>query len=186
MSKSGHPLPKDNSIDPFGEFALNVPDHLFYLLFQTAHHRDTRWEAMLATVGLTLARWRTLAIIRRVGECSMKELARFSTVDRTTLTRSVDQLVADRLIERHIPPKDRRKVVLTLTGAGEDLYDRAVTQLLVFNREAVQGVPVDEQRRLARAIETILRNLIDDPEEAAAVLSFARNGPPLPRPQADP
>jgi DNA-binding MarR family transcriptional regulator len=174
--------PNDNSVDPFGEFALNVPDHLFYLLFQTAHHRDLRWEAILATVGLTLARWRTLAVVRRVGACSMKELARFSTVDRTTLTRSVDQLVAEELIARHIPADDRRKVLLTLSANGEALYDQAVTKLLAFNRASVQGVPVEEQRRLARFIEAILCNLIDDPDEIQSVLTFARNGPPLPRP----
>ena len=180
MSKPAHPLPKANSVDPVGEFALNVPDHFFYLVSQTVHHRNTRWEAVLATVGLTLAQWRTLSVIRRMNECSMKELARFSTVDRTTLTRSVDHLVADDLIERHIPAKDRRKVVLTLTSAGEELYDRAIVQFLTFNRAAVEGVPPDELRQLTRVIESILSNLIEDPDEAATVLSFGRSSGPRP------
>jgi DNA-binding MarR family transcriptional regulator len=177
MNHPASPHPKDHSIDPFGDFAVNVPDQLFYLLFQTARRRDLRWESTLATIGMTLAWWRTMAIIRRVGRCSMKELARFSTVDRTTLTRSIDQLVSEGLIDRHIPPDDRRKVLLTLTPAGEALYGRAVAMLLNYNLEAVQGVPEDEQRRLARSLETILRNLIGDPEEVNAILSFARNRP---------
>ena len=66
------------------------------------------------------------------------------------------------------------------SAAGEGIYGRAVAKLLHHNREAARGVPEEEQRRLARALETILRNLIDDPEEAASVLSFARSGPQRP------
>ena len=114
----------------------------------------------------------------------MKELARFSTVDATTLTRSVDQLVADRLIERHIPPKDQRKVVLFPQRARARTSGRHPALLVVATARPFRACPSSNEF-LARVIETILRNLIGDPEEAAAVLSFARSGPSAPRPQAD-
>ncbi len=167
-------LPKDNSVDPAGEFAMNVPDQLLYLLFQAIHHRDSRLGERLASVGLTLARWRTLAVIRRVGQCSMKDLSRYSTIDRTTLTRSVDQLVEAGLVDRHVPPTDRRVVLLTLTTLGEQTYSLAVNLLLDFNREALAGVAMEDQRVMARGLEQILINLIPDQEEAIAVIDFGR------------
>jgi DNA-binding MarR family transcriptional regulator len=183
MQKPLYDLEKDNSVDPAGEFAMNVPDHFFYLLYQVGHRRDMRLEERLHPVGLTLPRWRTLAVVRRMGACSMKELSQFCAIDRTTLTRSIDQLVAAGLIDRSIPPNDRRKVILTLTRAGEETYGLAVAQLLDSNREAAHGISDDEQRRLARALETILKNLILDAEETSAILSFGRTG--LPRTSAD-
>lgn len=163
----------DNSIDPEGEFTLDVPEHFFYLLFQAVRRRDLTFDAALAPTGLTLARWRTLSIIRRIEACTMKELAFYSTIDRTTLTRSVDQLVAEGLVDRSTPPKDRRQVILGLTERGEAVYDEAVNLLLDFNRGALDGVSHKDQRVLARVLHTILRNMLED-REAEALIGFGR------------
>ena len=168
-------IPRDNSTDPAGEFAMDVPEQLFYLLFQIVRHRDAQFDAEIAPIGLSLAGWRTLAIVRRIGACSMKDLSRYSTIDRTTLTRSVDQLVEDGLIARRVPPTDRRLVVLSLTDVGEQLYDEAVRKLVVFNRRLLVGIDADAQRKLARVMEGVLCNLIPDPADATAVIRFGRD-----------
>jgi MarR family transcriptional regulator for hemolysin len=178
MSRRAPPSRKDNSTDPDGEFAMNVPEHLFYLLFQVARHRDARFDAELAPVGLTLARWRTLAVIRRLASCSMKELSLLSTIDRTTLTRSVDQLVEAGLVDRHVPPTDRRRVMLTLSQTGEQTYGQAVNLLLGFNRDLVKGIDTEALRTLTRTMEAIIGNLITDPDDAKTILNFGRNEEP--------
>lgn len=154
---------------------MNVPEQLFYLLFQISRHRDARIDAELAPAGLTLGHWRTLAIIRRLESCAMKDLALYSTADRTTLTRSVDQLVQDGLVDRHVSPADRRRVLLTLSETGEQIYARAVNLLLGFNAALVVGIPPEALRSLTRAMEAILGNLVSDPEDAQAILTFGRN-----------
>ena len=164
----------DNSVDPSGEFALGVREQIFYLVFQLSHRRDKLLDARLAPFGLSVAYWRTLSIVRRVHDCSMSALARLSTVDRTTLTRSVDQLVKKGLIERYVSPNDRRMVLLQLTEAGQALYDQAVHCLIEVNGEILARAPKVEQRELARSLEAVLRAAIADPEEAADVVTFAR------------
>ncbi len=174
MSKRIQPAPTDKSIDPAGEFSMNVPEQLFYLLFQIVRHRDSGFEVELAPIGLTVARWRTLAIVRRMDGCTMKELARYSTVDRTTLTRSVDHLVVEGLVDRHVPPKDRRQVVLTLTPAGLEIYDKAASLLMDYNRRLVRGIAPEAQRDLTRTMEAVLFNLFDNPAEPEAIIKFGR------------
>lgn len=154
---------------------MDVPEQLFYLLFQIVRHRDAQFGAEIAPLGLSLAGWRTLAVVRRIGACSMKDLSRYSTIDRTTLTRSVDQLVEDGLIDRRVPASDRRLVVLSLTDAGEQLYGEAVRKLVAFNRRLLVGIDADAQRKLARVMEGVLGNLVADPTEAAAVIRFGRD-----------
>jgi DNA-binding MarR family transcriptional regulator len=166
---------RDNSVDPFGEFALGVREQIFYLVYQLAHRRDKMLDARLALLGISVAHWRSMSIIRRVNDCSMSALARFSTVDRTTLTRSVDQLVTKGLVERHIPANDRRVVLLSLTEAGHAIYDQAVQCLIAVNSEILAGAPQVEQRELARALEAVLRAAIADPREAADIATFARS-----------
>ncbi|MDB5438442.1 MAG: hypothetical protein JWM33_869 [Caulobacteraceae bacterium] len=173
----GRSPPPPNSTDPLGEFATDLPEHFFYLLYQAAHHRDQRLGQRLAGTGVTVPRWRALAIIRRLAECTMTELARLTATDRTTLTRSVDHLVADGLVERKVPPTDRRLVMLSLTPAGHETYARCVAALLGLNKDIIEVVPADIRRELVRALEAITVKLVDDPEESEAIRHFTVHRP---------
>ncbi len=153
---------------------MGVPEQLFYLLFQTAYHRDHLLGERLGAIGVTVARWRTLAVIRRLGECSMTELARLSAADRTTLTRSVDQLVTSGVVERHVPPNDRRRVLLRLTDAGHELYCQAVDTMMAMNNEIIEAVPAAIRGDVVRGLEAILVKLIDNPAESDAIRRFTQ------------
>ncbi len=160
------------SVDPEGEFGLDVPEYFFYLLFQAVRRRDAAFERALAPLQLTLFQWRAMSTVRRFGACGMSELSAFTAVDRTTLTRSVDQLVRRGLIARQTPESDRRQVRLSLTPDGEAVYERAVDQLLSFNRRALDGLREARQRELSRGLATIIRNLAPDDAFAEALVRF--------------
>jgi DNA-binding MarR family transcriptional regulator len=166
--------PQPNSVDPEGEFAMGVPEHLFYLLFQTAHRRDLRLGERLAKVGVTVPRWRTLAVVRRLVECSMSELALLTGIDRTTLTRSVDQLVISGVVERRTPANDRRRVVLGLTSAGHELYAKCVDAMMGLNSEVIEAIPEKMRRDVVRGLETVLVRLMHDPQESDAIRRFTK------------
>jgi DNA-binding MarR family transcriptional regulator len=160
------------SIDPEAEFGLDVPEYFFYLLFQAVRRRDAAFERALAGLDLSLAQWRAISTIRRFRSCAMSELSAFTAVDRTTLTRSVDQLVRRDLVARQTPETDRRQVRLSLTEGGQSLYARAVDQLLDFNRQALAGVPAERQRDIARGLAAVIRNLEPDKTMAEALIRF--------------
>jgi len=161
--------------DPDGEFAIAVPEYFFYLLFQAARWRDVAFDAAVESVDLTASRTRVLAIIRRVDGCTMNALARFSAIDRTTLTREVDQLVARGLVARSVPANDRRRVNLALTPAGEEFYETRLTALAGFSRRSLEGVDMKQVREFARMLQTIIRNVVDDPVRADEIIAFARS-----------
>jgi len=161
--------------DPDGEFAIAVPEYFFYLLFQAARRRDVAFDAAVEPVELTASRTRVLAIIRRVDGCTMSALAKFSAIDRTTLTREVDQLVARGLVARSVPANDRRRVNLRLTPAGEEFYETRLSNMVNFSRRSLEGVDMQELRAFARTLQTIIRNVVDDPELAEDVIAFARS-----------
>jgi DNA-binding MarR family transcriptional regulator len=161
--------------DPDGEFAIAVPEYFFYMMFQAARRRDLAFDGAVEHLGLTASRARILAIVRRVEGCTMNELAKFTAVDRTTLTREVDNLVSRGLVSRGTPPNDRRKVCLTLTQKGEDIYAEGLPALTDFSRRSLQGVDVEQLREFARLLQTIIRNMVDEPEWAEDLIAFARS-----------
>ena len=174
MARAPRPESFDNSLDPDGEFPLGPPEYFFYLLFQAARQRDLFFDKELKPVGLNLAQWRTLAIIRRLETSTMTLLARYSTIERTTLTRAVDQLVARGLVERVAPARDRRQVNLTLTDLGKTVYRDAVAILKDRNEAVLAGVDPARLRDAARVLQVTLERLTGDGELAADLLSFGR------------
>lgn len=170
--------PSDPSVDSTGEFPLAPAEYLFYLLFQAARQRELFFTRTAGASGLTLQHWRTLAVIRRIESCSMKDLALYAAVDRTTLTRVVDHLVAQGLVERWSPARDRRQVQVTLSPAGEAAFAGAVTGLLRNNRAMLAGVDDASAREAARVMQQVIRNMMDDPLAAERLLAYGRPSHP--------
>jgi len=160
--------------DPEGEFPAATPDYFFYVLHQAARRRDAAVDKVLEPLGLTASRARTLTIIRRLGGCSMNALAKFTTIERTTLTREVDQLVERGLIERTVPANDRRRVSLSLTAEGEAMFEHGVPVVLEATLQALKGVDPEALREFTRLLRVILLNLVDDGDWADDLLSYAR------------
>jgi DNA-binding MarR family transcriptional regulator len=107
--------------------------------------------------------------------CGMTELADFCAVDRTTMTRTVDQLFANGLVERTTPATDRRQVLLTVTPAGRTLHQKALQAVYRVNRRALEGIPEEDQRIVVRAKQTMLINLVGDRELSRRLLNLSRD-----------
>ena len=151
-------------MDPTGEFPLDLTSYVFHLFAVVARHREVRLEAELKSDGLNLSRHRALSVILAIEPCTMSELAEYSAVDRTTLTRTVDQLVDAGLVERATPREDRRQVVLTLTDEGRRICKRSLRAVFHVNRELLSTVAEADQRVAARALEAMLGRLVGDPD----------------------
>ena len=161
MSKPRH---RPDRTDPQGEFPLDATAYVFHLFSVASRHREARLDEMLKPLDLNLARYIVLGMISRFEPCAMTHLSGYSAVDRTTLTRMIDQLVRSGLVARSTPPTDRRQVLLTLTEAGRDVLDRARRLVDEINQDLVSTLRDEDQRSIARGFQQIVSNLVpDDP-----------------------
>jgi DNA-binding MarR family transcriptional regulator len=151
---------------------LPLPTYVSYLMYQTEQHRRALASDCIAQHGLNFGKWIALASLARFGECSMTRLARLSAADRTTLTRSVDGLIRDGLVERGAQASDRRKVVVRLTDAGRELLGRIREDIHPINQEVCAELTHEEQTNLATYLQKILGGLITEPEWKHEVLSY--------------
>jgi DNA-binding MarR family transcriptional regulator len=152
------------SADPEGEFPRDPTTYIFHLFAVISRHREARIDQILQPMGLNVSRHRALSVVASLAPCTMSELADYSAVDRTTMTRTVDQLVEAGLVERATPREDRRQVVLTLTEAGLQTCEASRGAIFQLGLELLDGLPAVQQRAVARCFEAILANLLaDDP-----------------------
>jgi len=159
--------------DPKGEFLFDPAIYVFHLSVAISRLRDAQLERELKPTGVNVARHRALTVIHRFGPCTMTELADYSAVDRTTLTRTVDQLVQDGHVHRGAKPEDRRQVVLTLTEAGREAAAAARDVVARHNRKILDGVPDDILRAMVHGQRQILANLAPTPEVLERLLTLA-------------
>lgn len=87
--------------------------------------------------GISLAQCHTLLEIEKSDKISISELADNLSLDKSTVSRTVDGLVNINMVDRIIPEDNRRKAILNLTDNGKQICstinftnDVYITQLL--------------------------------------------------------
>ena len=138
---------------------FELPQHIFFLVTQLMARRNRALAAQLKPLGLSVQKWRVIAVLDHAPGCAMGELAELTSVDRTTLTRTLDQLVAERLVDRRAAAHDRRTMRLSLTVKGAALLRRALPFVIEQNEQAVRGFSAAEVERLRRDLRRMFDNI---------------------------
>lgn len=154
------------------DFYAELPEQVVYLLYQVYHRREVRVREALAEIGLPLMTWRMILALQRLQPCSMNTLARLSNWERTAVTRNLDQMVAQGLAVRETPPEDRRQVLVSLTEAGMEYFERGRLIVTRLNRESLAGLSAERLEILRDCLDTHLHSLIPDPELAEDIIKF--------------
>jgi DNA-binding MarR family transcriptional regulator len=143
--------------------AFDLDHHLFFWLTQVIGARDRRLNLELRDFGLRVPEWRALAALYSRRDCTMRELADLATIDRTTLTRTVDRMQKAGWLARLADGNDMRVTRLALTVAGERLFSRVWPVVARLNDAALVGLPAAAAERLRGALMQMKANLDEEP-----------------------
>src|SRR6266436_3755625 len=118
------------------------------------------YDDILRPSGLRVTQFSILGAIARLGAANLRQLEYMLAIDQTTLTRSLNLLERDRVIER-VPHPDRRIKAMTLTSKGRraleaarPLWARAQNKVL---RDWGTTAWADAQRRLAHLLRVAVK-----------------------------
>lgn len=120
----------------------------------------------LAAHGLHLWEFDILATLLRSGppyRLSAGALVGASMVTSGAITNRIDRLVARGLVDRETDPDNRRSVRITLTDAGRELVDAALTDHVANETDLLSGLTEKEQTQLADLLRKLLVHLGDRP-----------------------
>ena len=128
-------------------------------LHALARYLDRHRDAVLAEYGLQWWEFKTLHMLRRGGtpyRATPGELARQLRMSAAALTNRLDALERRGYVERSNDPDDRRKVVATLTPAGNEIWERGIGEIQTVEQELIHHLGSSDRIRL----EALLRRLI--------------------------
>ena len=109
--------------------------------------------------GLTRARWQVLWILNKDQGMKQAALAERMDVAPITLTRQIDLLEAEGLVERRPDPQDRRCYRIFLTAAAEPVLKTLQGLAQETRGQALAGISAEEQQQLLNLLGRVRENL---------------------------
>jgi DNA-binding MarR family transcriptional regulator len=97
-----------------------------------------------------------LNVIDSRQECIMKDVVDTLNIGASTATRQLDTLVHQGLVSRKAAESDRRKVILTLTEDGKQLYRRFKNHVIQVMKSSIKKYSEDEIRHAIEILHTII------------------------------
>jgi DNA-binding MarR family transcriptional regulator len=94
------------------------------------------------------------------GPATLVELAKYQSVEKPTITRTVNRLEELEYIE-HIPGKDKREKRIQLTEIGRYVYKEVRVDIDHFEQDILKGISEEEQLELIRIMGEIRKNIIE-------------------------
>jgi DNA-binding MarR family transcriptional regulator len=139
--------------------AFDLDRHVFYWLTQVIGARDRELTQGLREFGLRVPEWRALAALYARQKCTMSELADLATIDRTTLTRTVDRMEDAGWLTRLADSEDMRVTRLAPTAAGRKLFDKIWPTVARLNELALAGLSPSQIDTLRKVLGQMKDNL---------------------------
>jgi DNA-binding MarR family transcriptional regulator len=114
---------QEDAEPPAGSLLLD--DQLCFALYAAQRAVTAAYRPLLDELGLTYPQYLVLLVLWERGETSVKELAGALRLDYGTVSPLLKRLEAAGLVRRERAADDERSVLVTCTGRGEQLKERA-------------------------------------------------------------
>src|SRR5438067_12707297 len=96
-------------------------------------------------INLTPTQWEALAKLAETGPCSQNQLGRRTAMDAVTIKGVIDRLTARGLTETAPDPADGRRLLVSLTRAGQQMAEKVAPNALAISKETL--APLDARER---------------------------------------
>lgn len=130
-----------------------------FVLYDVARLLRTYADQKAGQFGMTRAQWAVMARLQRAEGLKQSELAELLDIQPISLTRLLDRLCANGLIERRADPEDRRANRLFLTPAAQPV----LAQLGVLREDVMStvlaGIPANNISLILKELAVARDNL---------------------------
>ena len=147
-----------------------------FLLSDLARLLKTYVDQQARRYGMTRAQWQLLSRLERSEGLKQAELAEMLDLQPITLTRLVDRLCDNGLIERRADPNDRRAKRLFLTKEARPLMDRLAVLGEEIMGEVLDGIGDADVTLMLTKLGRAKENLREAIQKSSEAKSEARYG----------
>jgi DNA-binding MarR family transcriptional regulator len=113
----------------------------------------------ISCCGVTLAQCHAIVEIGRRGKINLNDLADLLGVDKSTMSRTINNLVESNLAARDLDNADRRYVVIQLTEEGQRFFEKTEGGMERYFQGVLSRIPADKRDQVLESL-TLLNTAI--------------------------
>ncbi len=130
-----------------------------YLMNRIMGRYNASLRDEMADLGLSTPKMRALAVLSVIDGPLIRELAVYTVVDPSTLSRSLDQLQADGLIRREVDSADSRAVRVFISDTGRSMFETLWPHMAKAQARMFRGIPEAERGAFVATLQKMLANI---------------------------
>jgi DNA-binding MarR family transcriptional regulator len=133
----------------------------FYWLAHTHAIYVVEMEKVLKKLGTDMPTRRVLMMLRLHGTASISDLSKHAIIKMSTLTRIVQRMRDEGLVETRTNSEDARITDVAMTAKGEELVDRIQNATEKIYVKGYENLTDAQLENLMRTLQTIFHNFAD-------------------------
>lgn len=106
--------------------------------------------------GATMAQCTILTALGRTGPVTLGDLSRTLGLDKGWVSRSVETLTQEGLLEKTPSEVDKRTVIIAMTESGQSLCQSVDTALDALSESVLKRIPADKHEEVERTLTLLL------------------------------
>lgn len=135
-----------------------------YLMNRVTSRANQLWTKTLRAHGLTVGRWQVLSVLSRFDGSRIGTIADLSGGEQPAVSRVIDQMERDKLVNRRPALDDSRAVQVWISPTGRELYEALLPEADAFVSRMVRTLSDSEIKAMNSALERIFSDLQEQGE----------------------
>lgn len=112
-------------------------------------------EEHIRQLGLTLPQFDVIATLGNTQGMMMTQIAEKTLTTKGTLTGIVDRLEQKGLVQRVVPPENRRCFIIVLTPVGEAIFNRVFPAHIEYMKERLKALTPAEMAQIQASLQRL-------------------------------
>lgn len=104
---------------------------------------------------ITISQCHAIVEIGRIEKLSLNELAELLELDKSTTSRTINNLVDLGLVQREVSTEDRRYITINLTTEGEKIYKNIENSMDEYYLNVFNSIPEEKRNQVLESLELL-------------------------------
>jgi Transcriptional regulators len=105
--------------------------------------------------GISLAQCHAIVEIGRADKISLVDLAEILGLDKSTMSRTINNLVDAGLVLRDLDMENRRYVIIQLTDNGKSIYQNTEESMNSYYQDVFNSIPEDKREQIIESLQLL-------------------------------
>lgn len=109
--------------------------------------------------GITISQCHAIVEIGRSIKISSTKLAKLLSLNKSTMSRNLDNLIKDGLVTKETHPSDRRSIIIRLTDKGINIFNKIESDMDEYYKNIFISIPENDRPQVLNSLQILIDSI---------------------------